>query len=60
MAMIIGPYGIIILGIIILTLFIIALRLILKNEKGINQHLWILFLIIFPVIGSLVAIIKYS
>ena len=57
---IIGPPGIMTAGIIFLALFITALILILKNEKDSAKPLWILVILLVPIVGALIYLLKYG
>jgi uncharacterized membrane protein YhaH (DUF805 family) len=54
-----GPVQVIILTIIFLVLFITSLVLIIKNERDILKVVWIILIIILPILGSLIYILKY-
>ncbi len=60
MAFIAGPFGILTGGIVFLVLFIIALILILKHEKDAAKPLWILVILLVPIVGALVYLLKYA
>lgn len=57
---IVGPAGILLVGIIFLVLFIIALILILKNEKDAALPIWILVILLVPIVGAVIYLIKYG
>lgn len=57
---IVGPTGILLVGIIFLVLFIIALILILKNEKDAALPIWILVILLVPIVGAVIYLIKYA
>jgi len=59
MSGLIGPVQVIILSIIFLVLFITALVLILKKERDYLKIIWIVLIIIFPIIGSIIYILYY-
>jgi len=55
-----GPFGILSAGILFLALFIIALILILKNEKEAAKPLWILVILLVPIVGALIYLLKHA
>mgnify|MGYP006288807715 CR=1 FL=1 len=57
---IVGPAGMLLVGIVFLVLFIIALILILKNEKDAALPLWILVILLIPILGAVIYLIKYA
>lgn len=56
---IIGPIGIIILGIFYIMLTLSSLYLVVKNEKSLFVFFWILAILFFPYIGSTIYLGKY-
>jgi len=54
-----GPVHIIVLTVIFLILFISALVLIIKNERGGLKVVWIILIIILPILGSLIYILNH-
>lgn len=56
---IIGPTGVLILGICYVLLTITALYLVVKREKSLSLFLWILLILVFPFIGSLIYMGRY-
>lgn len=57
---IIGPFGVIALTLVNITLIVFALLKILRNETGLTKILWILFVLGVPLLGALVYIIYFS
>ena len=55
----IGPIGVIILGIIYLILIIAAIYFILKEETNLARAVWIIIVLIFPIVGALIYIAKH-
>lgn len=55
---IIGPFGIIGLSLVYLALLFYTLKMVFKNENGINMFFWVLLVLFFPFIGSIVYFIK--
>lgn len=49
----------IVVFIIYLILIVFAIALILKNEKKITRILWLMVVILFPYIGSVIYLLKY-
>ena len=56
---IIGPIAILILGIFYVLLILSSLYLVVKHEKGLSIFLWILLVLIFPFMGSLIYLGKH-
>jgi hypothetical protein len=56
---IISPTKIIIAGIIYLFLTLPALFLVLKNEKTLFVFIWILVILFFPYLGSILYLLKH-
>jgi hypothetical protein len=56
---IIGPVGIIILGIFYAMMTLSSLYLVVKNEKSLFIFFWILVILLFPFIGSTIFLGKY-
>ncbi len=54
-----GPVQVIVLTLIFLVLFISALVLIIKNERDSLKVVWIILIIILPILGSLIYILKH-
>ncbi len=59
MAILLGPIPMLILIILIFSLLVVAIYLAIKNEKDFYRILWILFIIIFLIVGPLIYIAKY-
>jgi hypothetical protein len=57
---IIGPIGVLVLGICYALLTIISLYLVVKSEKSLSLFLWILLILVFPIIGSLIYLARHS
>lgn len=55
-----GPFGVIALTLVNITLIVFALLKILRNETGLTKILWILFVLGVPLLGALVYIIYFS
>ncbi|MCG6190220.1 MULTISPECIES: PLDc N-terminal domain-containing protein [Maribellus] len=49
----------IVVFVIYLVLIILAIALILKNEKKTHRVLWLMVVILFPYIGSVIYLLKY-
>ena len=56
---VIGPIEVIILGIIYFSITITALYLVIRKEKSLAVFVWILAILIFPLLGSIIYLIKY-
>lgn len=54
-----GPGHVIVLTVVFLVLFISSLVLIIKNEDEILKVVWIILIIILPVLGSMIYILKH-
>ncbi|MFO7851313.1 MAG: hypothetical protein ACQERS_06695 [Bacteroidota bacterium] len=57
---VLGPVGVILLVVVFLVLFISALILILKNEKGWQQIVWIIIILILPIVGAGIYLLKHA
>ena len=56
---ILTPVHVVILLALHLVLFVASLVLILKHEKGSIQLLWIALVLIFPVFGALIYLVRF-
>lgn len=56
---IIGPTGVVILITLYALLFLSSMYLVVKHEKSLSLFLWILVILIFPFIGSLIYLGRY-
>lgn len=56
---IIGPMGIIGLLLTYFSLLVLSLFLVLKNEKSLFLFAWIILIIFFPFLGSLLYVAKH-
>ena len=59
MSGILSPIHVFILLMLSLILFVTALVLILKHEKGYLQILWIALALIYPVLGALIYLARF-
>jgi predicted membrane channel-forming protein YqfA (hemolysin III family) len=59
MSGILSPIHVFILLALHLILFVTALVLILKHEKGYLQLLWIILTLVFPVLGALIYLLRF-
>jgi len=56
---ILTPVHVLILLALHLVLFVASLVLILKHERGYLQMLWIALVLIFPVLGALIYLVRF-
>jgi hypothetical protein len=57
---IVGPFGVLILIILLISLLITSIYYIIKTEKDPYRIIWILVVLFLPFIGSIIYLASYS